>query len=1085
MATELSTTYDPKTIENPITRRWLDRKAFAAFPDERENRYVIMMPLPNVTGSLHMGHALDNVMQDLLIRWHRMSGDNSLWMPGTDHAGIATQAVIEKRLFEHEGKTRHDIGREALIERIWEWKEAYEKRITEQQRAMGCSCDWDRQRFTMDDVYAPAVREMFFRLFRDGLIYRGSRLVNWDCYLQTAVADDEVEHKELQGHFWHFRYPVVDPQPGEPVAVHVATTRPETMLGDTAVAVHPEPARVLEEQRQALVEKLAGAKAKEKPGLQTELDLLEARIVDHLPLLETLVDMAKAGRKVRLPILDREMPIILDEWAKPGLGSGCVKITPAHDPNDYEVWQRHQDEIGAINLLHPDGTYTEHAGPFAGQDRFEVRKGVVRTMEELGFLEKIEDRRIEIGHSDRSKTIIEPYLSLQWFVRMGDVEGGIRLGAATDKEFRSPGLAQACIDAVSPDWSSPSGRRLEFHPDAVRYRKTYVHWLAEKRDWCISRQLWWGHRIPIWHAVVAGSELAARLDSLGPLESGDVWARVSDPLGRSLSVAEARKVAASEPQAEFSVEVCLRQGVEDDATVKLLEAAGLEQDPDVLDTWFSSQLFPFATLGWPDPEHALVGEGQASLAAAEGKPSALDYYYPGSCLVTGRDIITLWVARMVLAGLYIHGDLPFTDCFLHANIQDGKGERMSKSKGNGIDPVDIIDTYGADAMRYVLCDMQTGMQDIRLPVMAVSPFTGKHIDLTHARHGRSIYTYLDPETGGEFDVLGTIPELPSAKILSDRFEVGRNFCNKLWNAARFALLNLGDLGFEPLSAEQLESEDRWILSRLSACIAEVHQQLEAYNPSAAIGSAREFFWGDLCDWYLELIKPRIYDEARAPKARQVLATVLDQSLRLLHPFLPFITEELWQKLGEQAPVRGIEEALPTEELMALSAWPDPGRFTREEALESEFQNMQEVVRAIRDLRAKYGVSPGQALDCRVKAGGQQAESLERLRDHVETMANLESLVIAPSVERPELAGAQIVGDMEIFLAGVLDPEKERERLEKQKDRLEKGISGTEGKLKNEKFVQRAPEEVVAAEQQRLEDMRKELSLVLQNLAALQ
>jgi len=1057
-------------------------------PDQRENRYVIMMPLPNVTGSLHMGHALDNVMQDLLIRWHRMTGDNSLWMPGTDHAGIATQAVIEKRLFEHEGLTRNDIGREALIGRIWEWKEAYEKRITEQQRAMGCSCDWDRQRFTMDDVYVPAVREMFYRLFRDGLIYRGSRLVNWDCFLQTAVADDEVEHKETQGHFWHFRYPVVDPQPGEPDAVFVATTRPETMLGDTAVAVHPEPARVLEEQRVALVERIAGAKAKDKPGLEAELQSLQDRIADHLPLLETLVQMSQSGRKVRLPIMKREIPIILDVWAKPALGSGCVKVTPAHDPNDYDVWQRHQDEIGAINLLNPDGTYTEHAGPFAGQDRFEVRKGVVKKMDELGFLEKIEDRRIEIGHSDRSKTIIEPYLSLQWFVRMGDVDGGIQLGAGTDKEFTSPGLAQACIDAVSPDWSSPSGRQLGFHPDPIRYRKTYVHWLSEKRDWCISRQLWWGHRIPIWHAVVRGADLASKVDTVSPLQSEDVWTRVADPLGRSLSVAEALTAAESNPQSEYSIEVCLRRGVADEAGVKALEAQGFEQDPDVLDTWFSSQLFPFATPGWPDPDQARVGEGQTPLTGEEGQASALDYYYPGSCLVTGRDIITLWVARMVLAGLYIHGDLPFTSCFLHANIQDGKGERMSKSKGNGIDPVDIIETYGADAMRYVLCDMQTGNQDIRLPVMAVSPFTGNHIDLTHAKHGRSIFTYLDPETGQEFDVLGTIPELPSAKILSDRFEVGRNFCNKLWNAARFALLNLGELEFRPLAVDELGNEDRWILSRLSACIADVHQQLEAYNPSAAIGVAREFFWGDVCDWYLELIKPRIYEAekaAQAPVARQVLATVLDQSLRLLHPFLPFITEELWGKLGEQAPLRGIDEPLPTEELMTLSTWPDASRFAREDSLESEFQSMQEVVRAIRDLRAKYGVSPGQALECRVKATGQQAESLERLRGHIETMANLRSLEIAPSVERPDLAGAQIVGDMEIFLAGVLDPLMERERLEKQKERLEKGISGTEGKLSNQKFVQRAPDEVVAAERQRLLDMRIELSLVLANLDALQ
>ena len=622
------------------------------------------------------------------------------------------------------------------------------------------------------------------------------------------------------------------------------------------------------------------------------------------------------------------MPLILDTWAKPELGSGCVKITPAHDPNDYDVWTRHQDEIDRINILNEDGTLNANVGPYAGLDRFVARERVVQDLEAQGLLEGKEARDIEVGHSDRSKTVIEPYLSQQWFVRMGDAPGGIVCGRGTPHEFVAPGLAQAAIDAAQGGWRSATGRHVSFHPDPVRYGNTYIQWLAEKRDWCISRQLWWGHRIPIWAGTFSGEALQQLLAALQPhLERDDVfaWATLADGASVPLNDADGQELAG-----DVEILVCLRD-IDTDAELETaLEDLGLVHDPDVLDTWFSSGVWPHSTLGWPDPETAQIDAGQQPLNSQNGLPSCLDYYYPGSCLVTGRDIITLWVARMVLMGLYNLGDVPFTDVFVHANILDGKGERMSKSKGNGIDPVDIIEQYGADAMRYVLCDMQTGMQDIRLPVQAVSPFTGNLIDLATASHGNSIFTYLCPESGQEFDVLGTMPDVPAAKLVSDRFETGRNFCNKLLNAVRFAMLNLEGAAFTPLQVQDLADEDRWILSRLTHTIMAVQTNLQDYNPSAALGAARDFFWSELCDWYLEWIKPRMRDAERAPQAQQVLAVAIDQVLRLLQPFTPFLTERLWQALIEQAPARGIDAELPTSERLIHAAWPQANTAWRDE-----------------------------------------------------------------------------------------------------------------------------------------------------------
>ena len=1087
MTRELPKQYDPSQVESDVYERWLDARAFAATPDQRDRSYVIMMPLPNVTGALHMGHAMDNVMQDLLTRWHRMMGDNTLWMAGTDHAGIATQAVVEKRLLELEGKTRHDIGRKGLVERIWEWKDQFQARIVSQQQSMGCSCDWDRQRFTMDAVCARAVRWTFFAMFRDGLIYRGNRLVNWDCHLQTAVSDDEINHETIDGHFWHLRYPIIDPKPGEPEHVVVATTRPETMLGDTAVACHPDPAAALEKATQDARERLDKAGEKDREAASAQLEALESRRETHLPMLERLAAMAADGRHVNLPLLDRPIPLITDTWAKPELGSGCVKITPGHDPNDYDVWTRHSDEIGMINILEIDGTLNANAGPYQGLDRFDARKKVVADFEAAGLLERIEDHKVEIGHSDRSKTPVEPYLSKQWFVKMGDVEGGVICGRGTSKEFVAPGLAQAAMDAASGEWKSATGRDVQFHPD-VRYRDTYLNWLSEKRDWCISRQLWWGHRIPIWSGTFSGDELASTLRKVEEFTGRDdvfAWIGRADEsrqvFDSSTTTDETLKALGDEAA---EILVCLRDEDTEATAAAALESCGLQRDPDVLDTWFSSGLWPHSTLGWPDPETAAIETGQTALGKQEGQADCLETYYPGSCLVTGRDIITLWVARMALMGLYNLGDVPFTDVFIHASILDGKGERMSKSKGNGIDPVDIIEKYGTDAMRYVICEMQTGMQDIRLPVQAISPFTGNLVDLATTKHGSTIFTYICPESKKEFDVLGTMPDIPAAKLISERFEVGRNFCNKLLNAARFAMMNLEGATFAPRQLEDLENEDRWILSRLATATEAVHSNLEAYNPSAAISSAREFFWSELCDWYLELIKPRLRNPDTAPLAQQVLAVALDRVLRLLHPFVPFITEMLWEYLNELAPERGISEKLKGSNLLIHAPWPEIRKDWQADALEQRFAFLQEVTRAIRDIRGKYGIGPNQRLDASVRASGDAAAKLETLRETLTHIGALESLEVSADATRAADAATAVVGEIEIFIAGVVDLEKEKARLEKQRSQLEGRVNGARKKLTNEKFLEKAKPEIVERERERLGELEAELEVLEKNLAEL-
>ncbi len=1061
--TQLPKNYEPAQVEPSIYQLWLDAGAFTAVPDERprDQRYVIMMPLPNVTGALHMGHAMDNGMQDLLIRWHRMMGDNALWMPGTDHAGIATQAVVEKRLKELEGKTRHDIGREGLVTRIWQWKDQYQARIISQQQRMGCSCDWQRQRFTMDDVCARAVRHAFHKLFADGLVVRDKRLVNWDPFLQTTISDDEVYHETVQGHFWYMRYPVIDPQPGEPEHVVVATTRPETMLGDTAVATHPDPEGELDRLIAEARDELGKARDKDHTTLEKRIEYLEDRKATVLPLLQKLRDMALDGRQILLPLMDRSMPLILDEWAKPELGTGCVKITPAHDPNDHDVWSRHADTIGIINILNPNGTLNERVGAYQGLDRFVARDQVIADLDAVGLLERIEDREIEIGHSDRSKTPIEPYLSDQWFITMGDVDGGIVMGRGTPREHRSAGLVQAAMDAVDDG-------RVTIHPG--RYTNTYMNWLSEKRDWPVSRQLWWGHRIPVWSRAGSQDELAA-IATL--LEDSRVLLQARD--GR--------------------LDVCLLE--DDPALVGPLEAAGFVRDPDVLDTWFSSALWPFSTLGWPDAGSAPIGEHQRTLGALGEGDDCLDYFYPGSCLVTGRDIITLWVARMVLAGLYCVGDIPFSDVFIHANILDGKGMIMSKSKGNGIDPVDIIEGYGTDAMRYVLCDMQTGTQDIRLPVTATCPVCGHDNDLGDTRHGSSIFTYVcgkpmkgkarEGSCGSEFDVLGTMPDLPAAKLTSPRFEVGRGFCTKLWNSARFAFMNLELPPARDVTADELTLEDRWLLAGLNEAIAGVQRGLEAYNPSTSLGAAREFFWSELCDWYLEIIKPRLAVGGRsADVARAVLAYSLDQVLRLLHPFVPFITEHLWQKLNEMVPERGLGALAdtPPSNMLIVAAWPQQNPALADTTARDLFAQLQELTRALREFRSNQNIPLRQPLEITLETPAAKAATLEPHLGLVANLVHLGAVHVAEKAERLPGMASKVVGDLEVLVHDAIDASEERARLGKELARVEKEIGICDKKLGNARFVERAPAHVVAKQRKRRAGYDAQRQAILEGLAAL-
>ncbi len=945
MGEQLSKVYESKTIERQANEIWSSHPYFHAEPPgdgKDEKTYTIVIPPPNVTAPLHLGHALNNTLQDVLIRFRRMQNYNTLWMPGTDHAGIATQTVVEKRILSEEGKRRTDFERQEFVGRVQAWKDEYEVRIIEQLKAMGCSCDWQRTRFTMDEVCAKAVRAAFFKLFKDGLIYRGKRLVNWDPATQTVLADDEVEHELVQGHFWYLKYPLVEPvdAAGERIEyVTVATTRPETMLGDTAVAMNPADKRA-----------------------------------------EYLLD-----KKVRLPIVGRIIPIISDEHVvlpdadsddeKARFSTGFLKVTPAHDPDDWEIGQRHGLEV--INVMAPDGSISDKFGwedanepeaqSLLGMDRFEAREAIVEWFRQEKLLEDVREYAHEVGHSYRSHVPIEPYLSDQWYIAVKEPiehlkeKFGEGLIEGTDVPANSlAGLAlKPLLDG-----------RLRFIPE--RYAKTYQAWLENLRDWPISRQLWWGHRIPVWviefsHALYGGpgesrEEAMKRhdqecethvqnfLELCGVNLDNEVASFRSDRLiegtfpfyvcGKTEKVDEILELTSkilSHKDGQGVSREQLKKYVADNDKFKakygddaFKYVRNLSQrittctrDEDVLDTWFSSALWPFSTMGWPD------------------ETPELKTFYPGNVLCTAREIITLWVSRMLMMGQYCAGDIPFSDVYIHAMIQDGQGRKMSKSLGNGIDPLVAIDSHGADAMRFTLASMTTDTQDIRMPVESMTLPDGRRINT------------------------------------SPKFDIGRNFCNKLWNASRFALMNLEGLDPAKFDGDKMDVTDRWILSRLAKTISEVTESLDNFKYSEPLSSLYRFFWNDFCDWYLEWIKPRIQDEQKKPIAQNVLAFVLDQILRLLHPFVPFITEGIFQKLNEIAPIRRLKGIAESKEAKALviAQWPEGLDSMVDAEAEEQISIVQTVIRVIRDIRSKYNKQPSEKLAASANSPQEIAEVL--------------------------------------------------------------------------------------------------------------
>lgn len=1025
LADQIPNRFDFQSVCKEMYAAWEADGCFAAKPNPDKQPFTVVIPPPNVTGALHLGHALNNTLQDIRVRWHRMRGFETLWMPGTDHAGIATQAVVERRLKENEGLTRHDLGREKLVQRIWDWKEEYEARILSQLRSMGCSCDWERTRFTLDDTCATAVRTTFFDLFEKGLVFRGKRLVNWDTFLQTAVSDDEVFHALVKGHFWHFKYPVIDPADGEPEFVTIATTRPETMLGDTAVAVHPEPAAALDKLEKDLTEKLAAAPAKEKAAIEQQIASIKERRTTHLPQLEQLAEMAARGVQLMLPLVDRPIPLVADTWAKPEMGSGCVKITPAHDPNDYEVGLR--CDLPMINILNPDGTLNAEAGSYAGLTLKKARAQVIDDLEELGLLVETEDREIDLAHSDRSKTPIEPYLADQWFVKMDQ-------------------LAQNAMDAVTDG-------RVKILPE--RFAKGYLDWLGEKRDWPVGRQLWWGHQIPIWSRSFDLSEEAQ--GELKRLKS---------------SLADFGDNTSIQIQEPATVHVCVRGGSE--ATEQELESQGYIRQEDVLDTWFSSALWPHSTLGWPE------------------QTPELEYFYPTSTLVTSRDIITLWVARMVLMGLNNVGEIPFREVYIHPKILDGYGETMSKSKGNGVDPLDVIDRFGADSLRFGLAWLATETQDVRMPVQFVCPHCDATINQT--KQNREKPTVPCPTCNKVFSTQWAKEPADKAHlrgaVTSERFEAARNFCNKLWNAARFVMINLE--GFKPteLDTDKLPLEDRWILSRLSTTIRSATDAIESYRHSDAARVIYDFAWDEFCSYYVEMAKPRLQDDEQRAAVQQVLAHTLDQLLRLLHPMTPFITEAIWQELGRF----GTQRTLPgvgttetsNEKWLMRSAWPAEVEAHIDQSIEQQFAKFVAALGALREIRSRNNIPPKEEISFTIGCDGVTAGLLEPMRAYFSALAKAKCVGVGSDLKEPETAAQLSVEGMEVVvdLGDFIDIEAEIARNEKLEQNIEKQIKGKQGKLSNENFVARAPAEVVEKERASLADLQQQLETVRRSLVSL-
>jgi len=863
--------YEAKDVEQSRYKFWLDGGYFKPKIDPKKKPFTIIMPPPNVTGELHVGHALTATLEDIMTRWHRMHGEPSLWLPGVDHAGIATQVVVEKEL-AREGLDRHVIGREKFLERTWAWANRSRSAITQQHERLGASCDWSREKFTLDDGPVKAVKTAFVRLYDKGLIYRGERIINWCPRCRTALSDLEVQSKDLTSNMWHMKYPYSDGS-GH---ITVATTRPETYLGDAAVAVNPEDGRYT----------------------------------------------ALIGKKVVLPFINREIPIIADEAIDREFGTGMVKVTPAHDPVDFEISQRHG--LPVIHILNPDASMNDNAGPYAGLDRFEARKKIVEDFEKSGLMEKIEPYSHAIPHCFRCSTVIEPEVSKQWFVKI------------------TP-LAKPAIEAVRDG-------RISIIPE--RFTKIYLNWMENIRDWCISRQLWWGHRIPVWYCHTCG-EMTVAMDT--PVK-------------------------------------CAKCG-----------SADIEQDPDVLDTWFSSGLWPHSTLGWPD------------------QTEDLKYFYPTSVMETGYDILFFWVARMIMMGIEDVGDVPFRTVYLHGLIRDEKGEKMSKMKGNVLNPLTAIDQYGCDALRFALT---TG--------------TAPGNDLNMGQH---------------------------------RLEAGRNFANKIWNAGRFVLKALetepvtAKAFADPGSKKQKEIEDRWIISRLSRLVGEVDRLLKDFQFGEAEKEIHDFLWGEFCDWYIEICKQRL---GGANSPMPVLAYVLESSLRLLHPFMPFITEELWQNLRERLP----EDSLNTPALI-ITPYPQANEKLLDEKSEQAMDTVMEVVRTIRNARAEYKVDPGKWIESSVYAGNHQAE-LKGKAAVIQILAKTRPLHILPRNQRPSKSEKAMVyvlkdADVVIPLEGMVDIEAERARLSKDMGVLEREIARLTQRLGDGQFTSRAPAAVIEKERSRLEE----------------
>ncbi|MEE9405303.1 MAG: valine--tRNA ligase [Algisphaera sp.] len=1031
---ELSPQYDPQAVESLITERWNDAQCFHAEPTDAGDPYSIVIPPPNVTAALHLGHALNNTLQDVLTRVARMRGMNACWLPGTDHAGIATQSVVDKRL-QAEGKkaikeykkmeAQGGNGREQFLEKVTAWKDQYEARITQQLKDMGCSCDWERQAFTMDEPRATAVREAFFRLFKEGLIYRGKRLVNWDPVTQTALADDEVEMEDVDGHFWYMKYPVCDATGAETGAfVTVATTRPETMLGDTGVAVNPN-------------------------------DAPRAKFI---------------GQFVKLPIVGRVIPIVGDDYvvipdeesadSKARMASGFLKVTPAHDVNDFEIGRRH--DLAVINIMAPDASISTSHGwddasqacdPFVGLSREDARRAVVRWFKEADLLEDQKPYKHAVGHSYRSHVPVEPYYSDQWYLKVTDDKLAGAALRAMDVSQRQPS-DNAAFNAKTPKrQDAKEGKAdtgLKFYPE--RYAKTFQNWHENLRDWCISRQLWWGHRIPVWSLTCSDEQAALTLTN--------EWN-------------DANPGSSAARQDGDTVFVCLKNN---DA-VSDLEKQGFIQDPDVLDTWFSSALWPMSTLGWPE------------------KTDDLATWNPSSVLCTAREIITLWVSRMVMFNLYFEGQLPFKDVFIHAMIQDGHGQKMSKSLGNGVDPIDIIHSHGCDAMRYTLTAMTTQTQDLRMPVDLIDPHSGEAFTPKFVT-GPGGYKVAAPEQdspsvkgkkmassyGVASGKVKPSDDLPAARNTSEKFDLGQRLANKLWNATRFTLSILTDE--TPTTSDEMTLADRWILDRLAETVAAADAALGEYRFAEFATGLYDFFWRDLCDWYLESIKPTVRENAAQ---RRTLAACIDATLRLLHPVMPFITERLWESVNEALPgdrsVPGL--ALPPNTLLVKAAWPvmEAGAMADASAAE-DFAFIQSVVSAIREIRSQHQVAPSAVVE--VSATG-PAAVLERMAAHrpiVQSLARYTTREVGTDAQEASNAAAALVGDMTLYVHDVVDTEAEKARLSKRRDTLAKQIVNFEKRLGNEKYVNSAPAKLVQETRDQFAAAARELEAVEAQMAAL-